>query len=215
MNMFVNYQNPYQEIPNNQYKAFHLVRPASKLDPIEASKPYELFDTKGNLEGYYWNYGDSINLEFNIDGEITIESDALILKRVGEAPATAKLGAKVGTRCYNIVDLRSWTCVGIENHTFAWTEDPEFSYMLNGDRSIYVSAADYLRDKTLIAHIYNFRFEEIYKEYLAGSTQAILTITPELSKELTKGIYYCSLEVVGNNTQQTIFNAADCKLLVK
>lgn len=40
--------------------------------------PYEVYDEQGNLSGYYWYYGDTIELHFLIeDGEITAD-DAVV-----------------------------------------------------------------------------------------------------------------------------------------
>ena len=69
--MFDNYDNIYsnacQPCPP---------KPECKLDPCKPDKPYAQYDVKGNLIGYWWNYGDTINLEFNIDGEVVFtESD--------------------------------------------------------------------------------------------------------------------------------------------
>lgn len=80
IDMFSNYQNlSEQYIPNNlsQYKC----KPESytKLNPCELTKPYELYDAKGNLEGYYWYYGNNITLEFEVDGELNeLENNGFI-----------------------------------------------------------------------------------------------------------------------------------------
>jgi hypothetical protein len=57
--------------------------------------------------------------------------------------------------------------------------------------------------------------EEIYRENIEGKTNVIIPITPELSKTLVRGIYYCSLTAVSDRTSETIFDARDCKLLVR
>ena len=38
------------------------------------SIPYEDYDVDGNLIGYYWHYGDTVELNFIIDGEITLDN---------------------------------------------------------------------------------------------------------------------------------------------
>ena len=113
MGMFLNYHNIDSNYrPNNLINAFPSKMNSSKLDPLDASKPFEEYNTKGELTGYFWRYGETLNLEFNIDGEITIESNAMLLKIKGQEPTTVTMG-KVGQRVYNIVDLRSWTCVAV------------------------------------------------------------------------------------------------------
>ena len=215
MGMFLNYQdiaNNYT--PNNLIKEFNKPQSYTKLDPIDASKPYEEYNVKGELEGYYWNYKDTINLEFNIDGEITIEGTALVYKITGQTPTNTTPGS-INQRAYNIIDLRSWTCVAVERGNYTWQEDEVFTYILGGDRSVYVSAEQYLKNKTIIITLYNFRFEAIHEQSFNGNSQIIFKIDDELSKKLVKGIYYCSLEVVGPDVHQTIFAPEDCKLLVK
>lgn len=77
IDMFTNYQNLSEYyIPNNLSK--YLDKPISytKLNPTELTKPYELYNAKGELEGYYWYYGQSINLDFTITGEIVLKDNS-------------------------------------------------------------------------------------------------------------------------------------------
>ena len=69
MGMFLNYQNIANSYPNNLVNAFPSCDICSKLNPLEASKPYEEYNIKGDLIGYFWRYGETLNLEFDIDGE--------------------------------------------------------------------------------------------------------------------------------------------------
>lgn len=70
-NLFTNYQNinPNYE-PSNIKPAPNPCKP--KLEPCKPNKPYEEYDAENKLVGYYWNYGDTINLEFDVSGEVTI-----------------------------------------------------------------------------------------------------------------------------------------------
>lgn len=215
MGMFTTYQNISNNfIPNNMRYQNNVPTSYTKLAPNQASKPYECYNAQGDLEGYCWYYGDGLNLEFNIDGEITVESNAIIYKSAGLEPNGKTVGA-IGQRAYNITDLRSWTCSYFIDNTYVWVEDAEFTYPLGEDKSVYLSAEKYLEDKTLIFCLYNFRMEEIYRETFSGTPSVIIPITPELSKTLVKGIYYCSLTAVSAKTSETIFDARDCKILVK
>lgn len=215
MGMFLNYHNIADNYkPNNLINAFPHRMQTSKLDPTDASKPYEEYNAKGELVGYFWRYGETLNLEFNIDGEITIESNAIILKSIGQTPTSTTIGT-IGQRAYNIIDLISWTCVGIIKNEYIWEQDLEFTYPLNGDKSIYLSSEDYLKDKQIELILYNFRMEPIHKQLFNGSPNIIFSIDPELSKTLVKGVYYCSLHVFNDSVYQTIFDSTDCTLLVK
>lgn len=79
IDMFTNYQNLSEHyIPNNL--AQHQTKPHSytKFNPCEITKPYELYNAKNELEGYYWHYGDAINLDFSIEGEVTLDDGTYI-----------------------------------------------------------------------------------------------------------------------------------------
>lgn len=215
MGMFLNYQNIAKNyVPNNLINAFPSKMNSSKLDPLDASKPFEEYNAKGELTGYFWRQGETLNLEFNIDGEITLEADAILLTAHGQAPTTQTMG-KVGQKAYNIVDLKSWRCVAVSAMEFIWQEDAEFTYPLNSDRSVYISAADYLKDKEVEVTLYNFRMEPICKKVFAASPTIVFAIDRELSAALSKGIYHCSVTVFNKDVCYTVFDANDCDLLVK
>ena len=213
--MFLNYQNLADNyIPNNLINAFPYRTKETKLDPITASKPFEEYNAKGELIGYFWRYGETLNLEFNIEGEITIETDAILLKVKGQTPTTKTIG-KVGQRAYNIVDLASWTCSGMTYGEYIWNQDAEFTYPVSATRSVYLSADDYLSDKSVEVTLYNFRMEPICKKLYPASSTIIFNIDRELSNQLVKGIYYCSVIVFNEKVCYTIFDSNDCTLLVK
>ena len=215
MGMFLNYHNIADNYrPNNLIQAYPQASTTSKLNPVAASKPYEEYNTKGELSGYFWHYGETLNLEFTIDGEITIESNALIIKTRNLEPTTTTVGT-IGQRVYNIVDLRSWTCIGILRGEYIWEEDEEFTYPLNSDKSVYISSEDYLNGKNVEVTLYNFRMEPICKKIYAAKSTIIFTIDKELSSQLFKGIYYCSVKVFDKDVSVTVFDTNDCTLLVK
>lgn len=101
-NMFDRYENILDEyIPNNIKPNDNLscAYPTKKLEPCRPILPYEEYDTKGNLVGYFWHYCDLVNLEFNIDGETTL-LDELIY-----SPASEFLIGKKAT--ITILDFRN------------------------------------------------------------------------------------------------------------
>ena len=213
MGMFLNYDNIAKNYtPNNLMCSFPVGKSYTKLDPIQASKPYEEYNVKGELIGYFWRYGEALNLEFNIDGEITVEDDALILTSKGSVPSSTD--GRIHQRAYNVADERSWTCEYINNGECIWVEDNDFTYSEEG-KSVYVTAESYMSDKQVEVTLYNFRMEPIHTEVFPGTTKVILTITPELSKKLLRGIYYCSLTAFNESVNLPIFSSNDCKLLVK
>lgn len=214
MGMFLNYQNIADSYPNNLVNAFPSYNICSKLDPIEASNPYEEYDVKGNLIGYFWRQGETLNLEFNIDGELTIESNAILFKATGQTPTKRTL-AKVGQRAYNIIDLRSWTCVEIDTRDYIWEEDEEFTYPVGGDKKVYIPASTYLKDKKVEVTLYNFRNEPICKKLYDAAPTIVFNIDKELSEQLVRGVYYCSVTVFNEEVAFKIFDITDGCLLVK
>lgn len=217
MGMFTNYQdiaNNY--VPNNLVCSFPVGKSYTKLDPVKSSKPYEEYDVKGELIGYSWYQGETLNLEFTIDGEIVVESDAIIYSAHGDAPDTTTVGS-VGQRAYNIVDLRSWTCTTVvPGQGYIWIEDDEFEHDLcDASKSVYVSATNYLSDKQLELQILNFRFEPIHTQLFNGTSRLLFTIDTDLSSKLLKGVYYCSLTVVTDTLRMPVFGAKDCTFIVK
>lgn len=216
MGMFLNYQSIADNYkPNNLISAFPVGKSCTKLDPVDGSKPYEEFNAKGELIGYSWLYGSTVNLEFNIDGRITVDSDALILIGTGEKPSFCTKADRLYQKAYNVTDLVSWTCTGMADECYFWTEDEEFEYNECSTRTIYVSAASYLQDKHIEIVLYNFRMEPIYRETFNGSSKILFTIDTELSAKLLRGIYYCSATVLDDDLNLPIFGTSDCKFLVK
>ena len=214
IDMFTSYQNlSNYYIPNNLSKAFDKPQSYTKLDPREGSKPYELYNAKGELEGYYWYYGNMLNLEFCIDGELTVESNSIIYKTANQEPNLRTEG-RLGQKIYNIADFKSWQCVAITQHGYEWQQDSEFTYPIQGEK-VYVAADSYLADKTFKLSIYNFRYQKIYEQCFQGTSNLIVPIDAKLSELMGKGLYYCTLEVEGPEIKETLFSINDCKLLVK
>ena len=90
--MFDNYNNIEEtkqpcNIPEHAHKedtdcscgGTNVVRPVPvpplppTLEPCRPKVPFESYNAKGELDGYWWYYGDTIVLEFNITGEVVIE----------------------------------------------------------------------------------------------------------------------------------------------
>ena len=73
--MFENYQNiNTQYTPNNYQDNFGESDLNNSIQTVSPNKPYEIKDKRGNLTGYFWYYGDSVNLSFDIIGEFTDEN---------------------------------------------------------------------------------------------------------------------------------------------
>ncbi len=214
--MFRNYQSEllknYQ--PNNLVNKFSCSTPDSKLISRDSSKPYEEYNIKGEHVGYFWRQGETSNLEFLIEGEITVEPSAIISSISGETPVNISVLSS-GARYYNIEDLKSWSSY-IDNGVTHWVEDAEFKYPEGGTRTIYMSASKYLEDKSVVVTLYNFRMEPIHTWHPeVQNSKVVCTVDKDLSARLQKGVYYCNVTVENELVKFTIFDTNDCLLLVK
>lgn len=212
--MFQKYHNLDTYVPDNTSCPVTIGASYTKLENTTNGACYENYDIKGNLIGYVWNYGETLTLEFNIDGIITVESNALIFEKSGEEPLGTTIGF-VGQKAYNIIDLKSWTCVAAFSDHFIWSTDDEFTYDDHGTNQIIVSAADYMRDKKAKLVVYNFRHEPLIEQEFEGQTKILFEIDKELSQTLRKGVYYCDLIVFNDKTSVSVFSTTDCSFLVK
>ena len=159
MSMFDTYKElPEGYIPNNIKPTDNLscAYPTNKLEPCRPTKPYEEYNTEGQLIGYYWYYGDEVNLEFNISGELTLLTD-------------------------------------------------EYFIQLN----------ELLSSKKAVIRLLDFRNNIIVEKVLDASTNVVFQVDKELSKQLVRGVYYCTLTIVGDDFQKTIFSNEDAVFNVK
>lgn len=215
MGMFLNYQNIADNYyPNNIVKEFPYCIHESKLQSCTESIPYEEYDLKGDLIGYSWQYGETMTLEFNLDGVITMKPDAIVYTSSGLKPSTST-AANIGQHAYNVVDFISWMCVAITNGQYVWEQDVEFIMPEEGSKKVYVSAETYLKDKYVNMSILNFRHERIHEITCKASPTIKLSIDAELSKKLVKGIYYCDVVIFNDNSRQNVFGSTDGSFLVK
>ena len=65
--MFENYQNLSTQYTPNNYQTNCVGNP--NLHSVSPNKPFEILDAAGNITGYFWYYGNSIVLSFDIVGE--------------------------------------------------------------------------------------------------------------------------------------------------
>lgn len=133
----------------------------NKIIPITFQKPYKEIDTTTNNYRYYWYYGDTIVLRFNLSDESTM-----------------------------VVDGKS-----------------------------FATLEDYLIDKLIVVDIYNFRKEPLdFAQRIfrgADGLSVSYLIDRDLSDKLLRGIYYCSLKIVGQDITTTVIPESNCVLVVK
>ena len=67
---FTNFETTHHQNP------FEPKYPQSKIlcnvEPVSVNKPFEILNYDGSIKGYYWYFGNSVDLEFEIDGEVLL-----------------------------------------------------------------------------------------------------------------------------------------------
>lgn len=184
-------------------------------------KPFEVYDAKGNLIGYSWHYGDTVNLQFSIMGEVTVDSNAIIYKAHGMKP-TQNTAGEINQKCYNIDDLISWTCTGISPGTthrfvYEWTQDNEFTYPDDGVQDVYITAKDFVKNKLIQVQILNLKRGIVESRLFEADTMIEFIVNRELSERLTVGTYLVTLTLIDrlHSTSIELLGGRDCQLIVK
>ena len=196
MGIFDNYQNlDNAYVPNNLSQLFPKKIPCHRP---QFKKPFEDYNAEGKLIGYYWYYGNTVSLNFNITGEIIVEDTDIIYTAIGQRPTVNTVG-QIGCKAYNVIDLLSWTLVSIHDNSYIWEQDSEFTCPNNGQRNVYFTSEQFLKDRYVKITILNFRKEPIYQETFAGDQSIVLNIDENLSAKLIKGVYYYNLEIFGQD----------------
>ena len=76
MGMFDNYNNINLNTsftPNPYAPQYPPTKTTNQIVQNNPNKPYEVVDARGNLTGYFWYYGNSIDLVWDIVGEATTQ----------------------------------------------------------------------------------------------------------------------------------------------
>lgn len=85
-----------------------------------------------------------------------------------------------------------------------------------GDSEEYLTAAEFLQNKTITLGFYNFRREKILSVDYPAATTITFEIDERITKLFRKGVYYCQLDLWdGIAFNRTIYKQEDCTLTVK
>lgn len=226
-NLFTNYQNINPNYQPSNIKPPNPCKP--KLEPCKPNKPYEEYDAENKLVGYYWNYGDTINLEFDVSGEVTIIDgeeyisalDFLIGKYVvmtiydfrGDVMATQTLYTSTTLQPNSIIKKGSL----INGELYDEDTQVENSSLTILQESILKRGSYITKDTTVNNYIYE-EDEEVKQEIrLHPGTRIIFEIDKALSNKLIKGVYTCTLILYNtdNSYVDTLFSQTDGNLIVK
>lgn len=163
MGMFDNYNNLNTSFTPNPYAPqYPPQKQPQQIIQNNPNKPYEIIDARGNLTGYFWYYGNSVDLVWDIVGEVT-----------------------------------------------------------SSVTNTYIDVANMLRYQTIIATIYDWRYQKIeeiklFPQIDDNNVTVTLQIKDQLSQKLVKGVYRISL--TASNSQgynETLFDTNVCSFEVR
>ncbi len=209
MGMFDNYINQDTNyIPDNMHD-----RLADSEIVMKYSSLAEEHDETGKLIDYKWDYGNSNNFYFTVNRVIHVPEDALLYDEVGREPRATTVG-KIGQKCYNVTDIRSWTCTeirtgrtqnGVET-SYIWVVDDGLVYDENDPKEVTLTPN--MTDKMLVITFTDWRRETVFTRIFEGANSAVVCITDDVSKDLfIRGLYTCTVAIVSDDyylTEETI-----------
>ncbi len=196
MGMFDNYdyldETPQ---PNNMFPKPPVHEIITNYDTVTKE-----FNIKGQCIGYKWDYGNSISINFTINKPIRIPDDAIVYVNVGKYPTAETLGY-IGRKCYNLVDVRSWTCTDIYNIqgvvTYEWTMDDDIVTYSDNTREVELTPD--MTNKTLMLDFRDWRHESVYTVLAEDSSVIAFVLTKEQSAEkFIRGVYTCTVSIVSD-----------------
>lgn len=192
--------------------------------------PYEEYAVDGEVIGYYWYAGDTVEIKIEFDGEVTIENDSLLYIDKDSGPTSTTYAAHIGQLAYNITDKRKWKCIFIDNGTYQWEEiDYDLPENANKDsyRTCYITATNFLADKVIKVQLWDNLHQTIrdadgnmlpHTEQVFDSGENVrFVVDSELSQRLLPDIYYLSVQAFNHNDDlvYTIVPQEKCRITIK
>lgn len=205
--MFDNYENI-----STQYTPSNLDNCPKKpnkcnpmLKPLQPVKPYEEYNAEGQLIGYWWVYGDTINLEFDLSGYVTIDDDDTYVE-IRDFIKDKEI----------YVQLYNFRHEQIASMNFNGSDYQEVTYSVAKKVNRFTQGIYYvLEDDTYEPVVLprDFNKDTIY--YKKDDVEIIFPIDKKLSAQMEKGTYYCSISIRNDDLISTIFYQEECTLVVK
>ena len=154
--------------------------------------------------------GNNYEIPIKIDNYILVNDSDLLYYTSGEQPTTST-EAEVGTKAYNLIDLKSWELKSItaNSTSYNWEMDSTFSFPKDGSKVVEIPEEYYI-GKTLNISIYNFRYELIYSSTQEAHKSFYFDLTLDLAKEYFnfKGLYFLQVDLIDeeNSEKNTVIS---------
>lgn len=208
MSMFDNYENQDAKyIPDNMHDKL-----ADSEVIVDYSSLQEERDIAGRLIGYKWDYGNTNNFYFTVNKKIYVPDDALLYTERRLRPTEETVGT-VGQKCYNLIDIRSWTCKEVRLSTtqqgtvthYIWEMDERLTSYEEGKE---VRLSPDMSDKLLLITFTNWKGDAVFTRMFEHTNSAVVVITREMSENtFVRGLYTCAVAIVSDEfylTEETI-----------
>ena len=204
--LFDNYDNlGSQYIPSNMNCQNTVPKNNPFLEPVGPKRPYEERNAQGELIGYWWTYGDTVDLDFELSGDVTIDGeDSYIDVRDFIKDKQLKIELfnfrheEINTTIYEGKDYATQTTYKVAD-VCKLTSGIYYTYN-NGTYEPVVLPTNYQ------AGVVYYEQEPIH---------VVKPIDLTLSQELVKGTYYCSFSIISTDLSATVFYQDSCTLVVK
>lgn len=210
--IFDNYDNlKEQYIPSNMNRKPCPPKANPFLDPAVPKQPYCEYNAEGNIVGYWWPYGNTVNLEFDLDGYVTIDgSDVYVDAR--DFIKDKQIKIQIYNFRHEVIDTKLYD--GKDYQTITYHRAPEVNKHTHGVYYIYKEKED---GGEYIAVNLPENYDKNEKYFKAADIEVIYPIDADKSLTFEKGTYYCSLSIVSKELNQTVFfeDQDCCTLMVK
>lgn len=206
--IFDSYDNLSNEyIPSNMNKPPKPPKANPYFDPAIPKLPYCDYNAEGDIVGYWWPYGNTVNLEFDLEGCLTVEGSQQFVS-IRNFLQNKQLKVDIYNFRHEIID----------------------TMLFDGNQfQSYIKADNVTSESKGIFYIY----DEEKKEYIAVSLPSgyqegqtyyienpeppfiIYPIDVDKSALFEKGTYYCSLAIIDKYLHDTILPQDLCTLTVR
>lgn len=116
----------------------------SKLDVVNVNKPFEIKDKLGNIDGYFWYQGNSVDLVFNLDGYVILGGNKY--NSIGEVIGALDFEAKILDHRNNTVMKFTNSPYDVNKLVVSVSEDVEkcsVTLTLTSDKSSQIAKGRY------------------------------------------------------------------------
>ena len=171
------------------------------LKPFIPKKPYEEYNAEGQLIGYWWGYGDTIDLEFCLSGYV-IDDEMNTYMTVRDFVKDKHINFSL----YNFrhEELLTKVYEGSDYQIPTYSEVYNITPITEGVFYVY-TPSEVGGTYTRVILPQDYQVDTRY--YIQDDVKVVFGIDSELAKTLVRGTYYCSLTITTTNNDfaQTVF----------